>query len=143
MFNEEYTPSKAVGVFLHHLWPNSSLFDHVSRDTKHSSNFKLFTASNFSNFDKIRAICSIFNGLPKCIQLLRCSPSTSKDDIELFFDRINNYPSLKYLLLGVNLLSLDMQQVFSFGMYITRTKVTNILLLYRWLLNAPQNCILV
>ena len=108
--------AEVVGAFLHHLWPNASLFEHLpSCHSKSTSSFKLFTVYNFSNFDKLRAIYSIFNGLPKSFQLMRCTLSSSKEDIEIFFDRINCFPHFQYLLLGVNLLSLEVQQVFSYA----------------------------
>ena len=109
--NEEMVPSKTIGEFLHHLWPEASLFDCPSCDSQHTSSFKLFTAYNFNNLNKVCAVFSIFNGLPQSFQLLRCSFSTSEDDVELFFDRIDNFPAFQYLLLGVNLLSLEVQQV--------------------------------
>ena len=108
---------EAVGMFLHYFFSDSQILP-VNTDSKTatqssnpSSNFTLFTAYNFSNLNIVCAIYDVFDGLPNSFQLLRCCNSTRSEDIKLFFDRVNNFPKLRYLILGVNRLTSKVQQV--------------------------------
>ena len=79
---------------------------------EHAIKISLISAFDYSNLDLIRLIYWIFDkSFPLFCQLFRCSSNTCKEDIELFFDRIDHFPQPKYLVLGINLISNDMQQV--------------------------------
>ena len=72
----------------------------------------LISAFDYSNLDLIRLIYWSFDErFPLFCQLFRCSSNTSKEDVELFFDRIDHFPQPKYLVLGINLIRNDLQQV--------------------------------
>ena len=72
----------------------------------------LISAFDFSNLDLIRLIYWSFDQrFPLSCQLFKCSSNACKEDIELFFDRIDHFPQSKYLVLGINLISNDLQQV--------------------------------
>ena len=72
----------------------------------------LISAFDYSNLDLIRLIYWSFDkSFPLFCQLFRCSSNTCKEDIELFFDRIDHFPQSKYLVLGINLIGNDLQQV--------------------------------
>ena len=72
----------------------------------------LISAFGYSNLDLIRLIYWSFDKrFPLLCQLFRCSSNTCKEDIELFFDRIDYFPQPKYLVLGINLIRNDLQQV--------------------------------
>ena len=72
----------------------------------------LISAFDYSNLDLIRLIYWSFDkSFPLFCQLFRCSSNTCKEDIELFFDRIYNFPQSKYLVLGINLIGNNLQQV--------------------------------
>ena len=72
----------------------------------------LISAFDYSNLDLIRLIYWSFDKrFPLFCQLFRCSSNTCKEDIELFFDRIDHFPQPKYLVLGINLIRNDLQQV--------------------------------
>ena len=72
----------------------------------------LISAFDYSNLDLIRLIYWSFDErFPLFCQLFRCSSNTCKEDIELFFDRIDHFPQPKYLVLGINLIRNDLQQV--------------------------------
>ena len=74
--------------------------------------FSLISAFDYSNLDLIRLIYWSFDkSFPLFCQLFRCSSNTCKEDIELFFDRIDHFPQPKYLVLGINLIRNDLQQV--------------------------------
>ena len=79
---------------------------------KDAITISLISAFDYSNLDLIRLIYWSFDkSFPLFGQLFRCSSNTCKDDIELFFDRIDHFPQSKYLVLGINLIKNDLQQV--------------------------------
>ena len=83
-----------------------------------SSLFRMYTAIKFTNMELIRLIFWIFgNEFPYPFQLFRCSSSTTKDDLELLFQRINKYSDFKYLIFGVNQLLMEVQQVSVITVY--------------------------
>ena len=82
--------------------------DHIENLTTIS----LISAFDYSNLDLVRLIYWSFDKrFPLFNQLFRCSSNTCKEDIELFFDRIDHFPQSKYLVLGINLIGNDLQQV--------------------------------
>ena len=81
-------------------------------DHKDLITISLISAFDYSNLDLIRLIYWSFDQrFPLFCQLFRCSSNTCKEDIELFFDRIEYFPQSKYLVLGINLIRNDLQQV--------------------------------
>ena len=79
---------------------------------EHPIKVSLISAFDYSNLDLIRLIYWSFDkSFPLFCQLFRCSSNTCKEDIELFFDRIDHFPQSKYLVLGINLIKNDLQQV--------------------------------
>ena len=114
-------PAKTTGIFLQRLLNsmNKCRLKPLEGDkfsngrSKLASSFQLFSAFDFSNMDLVRLIYWIFdNRFPESFQLLRCSLSTTNEEVELFFDRINKYSEFRYLILGINTLSLEVQQVW-------------------------------
>ena len=88
----------------------------VKYTTKPTSAFQLYTAIDFSNMDLVCMIFWIFgNEFPFSFQLLRCSAATMKEELLLFFQRIDMYPDLKYAIMGINNLSMEVQQVRFFA----------------------------
>ena len=76
--------------------------------------FTLVSALNSTHLDLIRLIYWTFEEtFPLFHQLFRCSTKTTKEDIELFFERILYCREAidRYLVLGINLISNDLQQV--------------------------------
>ena len=72
----------------------------------------LISAFDYSNLDLVRLIYWSFDKrFPLFSQLFRRSSNTCKEDIELFFDRIDHFSQSKYLVLGINLIRNDLQQV--------------------------------
>lgn len=82
------------------------------RSSDQTSTFQLYTAISFTNMELVCLIFYIFgNKFPLPFQLLQCSTSCTKEDLQLFFERVDKYPEYKYLLLGINHLSMEVQQV--------------------------------
>lgn len=74
--------------------------------------FILHSLHDFTRKDVVRLIFQIFQDpLPTSYQLLRCSGKTQREDLELFFTRIDQWENHHYLILGVNLLSNELQEV--------------------------------
>ena len=76
--------------------------------------FTLISALSCTHLDLMRLIYWTFDeSFPLFHQLLRCSAKTKREDVELFFERILQSESIdKYLVLGLNLISNDLQQVY-------------------------------
>lgn len=77
----------------------------------HAAEFKLISALKFSNIQIVQLIYFVFNGFPSHCQLLRCSKATHPEEIELFFQRISFFHTARYLILGINELTNELQQV--------------------------------
>ena len=121
-------PAQVVGQFLnefirHKLIIEQKILSHLLTcpsvvSSPHSATtgdpvmFSLISAFEYTNMDLIRLIYFIFNeSFPMFYQLFRCSVQTTGEEIDLFFDRIQNFPQAKYLVMGINLIENELQQV--------------------------------
>ena len=123
-------PAKLTGEFITKLIESPSIKPYLSGffkpvDTAASTpirlgapkdpvTFTLISALNSTHLDLIRLIYWTFEeSFPLFHQLFRCSMKTTKEDIELFFGRILYCREAidRYLVLGINLISNDLQQV--------------------------------
>ena len=73
--------------------------------------FKLLSPVNISNIDLMHLIYFVFEGFPSSKQLLRCDRHTTLEELDIFFERITFFPKNRYLILGVNTLTHELQQV--------------------------------
>ena len=71
----------------------------------------LHSVHYFTPKDIFQLIFTIFDHVPKSFQLLHCTPNTSKQQLELFFDRITHWKGFRYLVMGVNYLPNELQEV--------------------------------
>ena len=55
-------------------------------------------------------IIALYKRIPKPFELLRCHSETSKEDVELFLQRVRIFPSI-YVVVEVNLLPTYLQEV--------------------------------
>ena len=88
----------------------------ISLDTVHDRSihfekFCLHAAHNFTPLEVVRLIYTRFSGFPKWFQLLRCSEETKLDELELFLMRVQQWHQYRYMVLGVNMLSHELQEV--------------------------------
>ncbi|XP_019858199.1 PREDICTED: uncharacterized protein LOC100640592 [Amphimedon queenslandica] len=133
-------PARLVGEFLNEFISLSSVQPHLLDFMKLMDlstfsltglgdlvTFSLISALSCSHLDLLRLIYWTFNeSFPTFHQLFRCSGRTKKEDIELFFDRVKQCYSIdKYLVLGVNLISNDLQQIFLENCSSLKTTVTS------------------
>lgn len=114
-------PVERVGSFLHFLLQSDRIKPYLSRCVRSDLCFKkksifkisLISAFNYSNLELMNLILWIFEEIPSYFQILRCSLATIEEDIELFFDRINQFSQKKYLILGVDTINNELQRVSS------------------------------
>lgn len=109
-------PVEVVGKFLDKFlsikkYQSSLVF--TEPDLHHEGyDFNLYSALNYSNMEVVRLIFWIFKKrFPYSFQLLQCSSSTCEEELTLFFQRMDHYPNFLYLILGINRLTMEMQQV--------------------------------
>ena len=112
-------PAERVGYFLKHISQNCIMGPYLSKciSSQHSDNedssFKisLISAFNYTNLRLMNLILWVFGGIPFYFQVLRCSLSTTEEDIELFFERMNHYLLKQCLILGVDTIDNELQRV--------------------------------
>lgn len=122
-----------VGKFLEdviaNLRPVSLLANFLSvqaiPDNKDPFGVSLISAYNYTNLELVKLIYKVFDEFPCYFQIFRCSLSTKKEDIELFFDRIDHFPQYQYLVMGIDLIGNELQQVscYSFDTLCTRANI--------------------
>ena len=115
-------PVKVVGNFLRSVFSNLSpniLYPITpSQPTSMpavlpmNSKFTLHSVHNLNPLQMLQLIFTVFDGVPNSFQILQCSPNTTKQHLDIFFDRAFHWSDLKYLLLGVNYLHNELQEVF-------------------------------
>ena len=78
-----------------------------------NNSFKIYliSAFNYTNLRLMNLILCVFGGIPFYFQVLRCSLSTTEEDIELFFERMNHYLLKQCLILGVDTIDNELQRV--------------------------------
>ena len=73
--------------------------------------FDLHYLPNFTHKQQVQFLCSLFERIPFPFQLLRCTSTTTNEEVQLFFERIVLFPWHKYVILNTNLLLSDIQEV--------------------------------
>ena len=64
----------------------------------------------YSQAQLICLIVSIYNRVPEAFEVFRCRPSSTKEELSLFLERVAKHP-LQYLVLEVNQLCPKVQEV--------------------------------
>ena len=114
-------PIELVGEFsgfvfeeIYQSAPNIILPPICSNNVPVKSEFVLLSAVNISNTDLVYLIYFVFDeSFPSPKQILRCHRQTCLEEMDIFFQRINFFPENRYLILGVNTLTHELQQVNS------------------------------
>ena len=75
------------------------------------SKLTLHSVHNFTPMQMFQLIFTVFDSVPNSFQLLQCSPNTSRQQLDLFFDRIIQWKQFHYLVMGVNYLPNELQEV--------------------------------
>ena len=107
-------PMHVVGMFLDTVFNNHSLpkrcGENVFRHSSSESTQLLHYCPRYSQFQLIRLIVSIYNGVPEAFEVFHCHPSSTEEEIHLFLKRVAKHP-LQYLILEVNRLPFRLQEV--------------------------------
>ena len=122
-------PLSICGTFLDELLKHSKIVDYSPQKYDDQNRLVYFTCSRrsllhsthsvevlhsapgFSQGELISVIVSIYGRrLPQPYECFRCHEHTSLDELKLFLTRAVNYP-LIFLILGVNLLPIKLQEV--------------------------------
>ena len=70
----------------------------------------LYSASNFSQSKLIYLVMDVYKGKPEPFEYLRCSQTTSEEELRIFMKRVLQHPRL-YIVLHVNCLPHFLQEV--------------------------------
>lgn len=74
--------------------------------------FVIHSLHDFNTREMLQVVFYIFSGtIPAPFQILRCSSTTTKSELELFFTRVKFWNEHQYLIIGVNRLSSRLQEV--------------------------------
>ena len=90
--------------------PERSIDDTIHGPLK-PRHFHLHSVPDVSYKQQVQLLCGILQGLPLPFQLLRCTNKTTEEELSLFFQRISSFREHKYVILGVNHLTGDIQEV--------------------------------
>ena len=138
--NDAIVPLKLCGRFLDELFKCSDIVHyspqkysdkdrltyferrrHFSSHSIHSVEV-LHSAPGFSQGELISVIVSIYDGrLPQCYEFFRCCENTTVHELKCFLTRAINHP-LMFMILGVNLLPINLQEVCLYSSCVALTE---------------------
>ena len=122
VIESENSPMYIVAHFLDLLFKDHSLPRRSSEPVvqRHRSLTSMSFARNssqllhycpgYSQEQLVRLIISVYSGVPESFEVFHCRPTTTEEELGLFFKRATKYP-LKYLVLEVNRLPFKLQEV--------------------------------
>ena len=76
--------------------------------------FRLYSMIDFSNNEVYTVALNLLGKLPNPFQVLACTHITTQEAVTLFFERVKNYHHFRYIVIDINILSLDIQEVYMF-----------------------------
>ena len=138
--NDAIVPLKLCGRFLDELFKCSDIVHyspqkysdkdrltyferrrHFSLHSIHSVEV-LHSAPGFSQGELISVIVGIYDGrLPQCYEFFRCCENTTVHELKCFLTRAINHP-LMFMILGVNLLPINLQEVCFYSSCVALTE---------------------
>ena len=66
---------------------------------------------DFSENEVYTVALNLLGELPNPFQVLACTHITTQEAVTLFFERVKNYHHFRYIVIEINILSLDIQEV--------------------------------
>ena len=69
---------------------------------------------DFSDNEVYTVALNLLGKLPNPFQVLACTHITTQEAVTLFFERVKNYHHFRYIVIDINILSLDIQEVYMF-----------------------------
>ena len=124
---EKSNPPQLCGCFLSKLFSSNKINKCLIWPTRVSAErtrtnalayyhrpFVIHSLHDFNTREVLQVVFYIFSGtIPAPFQILRCSDTTTKSELELFFARVKYWPEHQYLIIGVNRLSSKLQEVLT------------------------------
>lgn len=103
------SPAECVGSYIEHVFSRLKLPTRVFKRLYHS--VAVIHECHGYNLEQIIIyLFTLYQRVPEFYEIFSCTYFTTKDDIELFFQRIENFPR-HYVILQVNELSSSLQEV--------------------------------
>ena len=108
-----------VGHFIHFI-SKHFIPQHLQVHPRHQSFvssvetnfFRIYSMLGSSNYEVYNVAFNLLGTLlPNSFQVLACTYITTQEAVTLFFERLKNYPRFRYIMIDVNILSLDIQEV--------------------------------
>ena len=105
------SPAECVGAYLDMAF-KSEEFSLSSGEISHfyHSSAVVHECHNYNSEQLIKYLFMLYERIPESYEILNCTSHTTKDDIKLFFQRIEYFPR-HYSLLKVDELSSSLQEV--------------------------------
>ena len=98
------------------LWPRRTT--HIAQRPQSSAlvyyhrPFVIHSLHDFNTREMLQVVFYIFGGtIPASFQILHCSSTTEKSELELFFTRVKFWKEHQYVIVGVDRLSSKLQEV--------------------------------
>ena len=66
---------------------------------------------DFNHNEVYTVALNLLGELPNSFQVLACTHITTQEAVTLFFERVKNYHHFRYIVIDINILSLDIQEV--------------------------------
>ena len=124
------TPIRTVGVFLCYVFRDHSLpcrssvtspglrIVSATLPTSCAINFtqNLYFCPSYTQRRLIQVIISLYSGVPESFEVFRCHPTTSEEELNLFFLRASKY-FRHYVILEVNRLPYKLQEVYLYSIH--------------------------
>ena len=76
--------------------------------------FQLYSMIDSSDNEVYTVALNLLGELPNPFQVLACTHITTQEAVTLFFERVKNYHHFRYIVIDINILSLDIQEVYMF-----------------------------
>ena len=122
----ENLPVKVVGKFLRRIFANLPvnicLYPKIPTQPipmpailPMKSKFTLHSVHNLNPLQMLQLIFTVFDGVPNSFQIFQCTLNTTKQHLDIFFDRAFHWSNFQYLLLGVNYLHNELQEVVRYS----------------------------
>ena len=73
--------------------------------------FRLYSMIDSSDNEVYTVALNLLGKLPNSFQVFACTHITTQEAVTLFFERVNNYHHFRYIVIDINILSLDIQEV--------------------------------
>ena len=73
--------------------------------------FRLYSMIDSSDKEVYTVALNLLGKLPNPFQVLACTHITTQEAVTLFFERVKNYHHFRYIMIDINVLSLDIQKV--------------------------------